>query len=246
MKRLIFLTILIFVLCSTLFSQTSENLCPKINIKAPETVYPDESFKVFASFEKGSQPLTSKFNWIVVKDNEIVKKNDLGIIGIDSTGLKEFGMIVILAESTDERCQNMAVAKVYVAGNVGSPYIIDEYSSPIWNEEKGRLDNVVSVLQDSKDAEVFAFFEFDRRTSQTERKKRLTKITNHLSARGLEKSRITFLISESDAERIWYQLIPKKFSEQYFCDSCLVVKAEDFEKLESLFTPKPTNKKRNK
>jgi len=246
MKRIIFTAILIFAFCFTDLAQTGENLCPKINIKAPENVYPDESFKVFAYFEKESQPSTSKFNWVIVKDNEVVKKNDAGIIEIDSIGFEDFGTIIILAEPTDERCQNTAVAKVFVAINIGSPYIIDEYSKPSWNDEKLRLDNVAAVMQDSKDAEVFAFFYFDKRISHAERKNRLTKITNRLSIRGIEKSRITFLISEADTERIWYQLVPKKFSEQYFCDNCLIIKAEDFEKLENLFKPKQTNKKRNK
>jgi hypothetical protein len=246
MKQIIFTAILIIAFCFAAFSQTSENLCPKINIKAPETVQPDESFKVFASFEKENQPSTSKFNWIVVKDNEVIKKNDAGIIEIDSKGFKDFGTILILAEPTDQRCQNTAAAKVFVVVNIGSPYIIDEYSKLGWSDERARLDNVVIVMQEFKDTEVFAFFDFDKRISQAERKNRLTKIANHLSIGGLEKNRITFLISEADTERIWYQLVPKKFSEQYFCDNCLVIKAENFEKLENLFKPKPITKNRKK
>ncbi len=244
MKQIAFTVILIFSFCFAAFAQADENPCQKINIIAPESVQQDETFKVFAAFEEENQPSTSKFKWIIIKDNEVIKKSGVGVIEIDSKGFKDIGAIVILAEPINDKCQNTALAKVFVVVNIGSPYIIDEYSELSLSDEKARLKNIAVVMQDYKDAEVFAFFDFDKRTSQAERKNRLSKVSSYLSASRLEKNRITFLISEADGERIRYQLVPKKFSDQYYCDDCLVIKSEDFEKLESLFRPKPITKKR--
>ncbi|MGI8849540.1 MAG: hypothetical protein ACR2HT_05170, partial [Pyrinomonadaceae bacterium] len=106
MKQIIFTAILILAFCFAFFAQTSENLCPKINIKAFETVQPDESFKVFASFEKENQPSTSKFNWVIIEESEVFNKvskiNDKGIIDVDSKNLKDGGMIIVLAEALDK------------------------------------------------------------------------------------------------------------------------------------------------
>lgn len=250
MKQIIFTAILILAFCLVAFAQASENPCPKINIKAPKTVQPDESFKVFASFEKENQPSTSKFNWVIIEESEVFNKvskiNDKGIIDVDSKNLKDGGMIIVLAEALDKKCQDVAIVKVFVIPNVGSPLIIDEYSELNWNDERVRIDNIVIEMQNRKDAMVWAFFDFNKRISQVERKSHLIKVLNHLSTRGLEKNRIVFLISEADEERIKYQLVPKKFSQLYFCDDCLVIKAEDFDRLEKLFQPKPTTQKRKK
>ncbi len=155
-------------------------------------------------------------------------------------------MIIVLAEALDKKCQDMAIAKVFVIPNVGSPLIIDEYSELNWNDEKARLDNVAIQMQNFKDMKLFAFFNFDNKISQAKRKNYLIKVLNHLSAlRGLKKNRITFLISESDAKRVWFQPFPKDFNSA-FCDNCFVIKGEDFERIDNLFQSKPVTKKRSK
>jgi len=246
MKQIIFTAILIFVFCFVCFSQTSENPCLKIKIKAPETVQPDEVFKVFASFEKESQPSTSKFNWTIVMENDVSKIYDQGIIEIDSKKLKDGETIIILAEALSGKCQNTAAAKIFVAPACILPSKIDEYAELPWSDEKARLENVAFQMKDLKDMKLSVFINLDNKTSQSERRNYLIKVFKYLTAFSeLEKNRVTFLISELDAKSVWFQTFPKNF-DSAFCDDYFVIRGEDLEKIDNLFQPKPATKKRNK
>ena len=213
MKQIIFTAILVLAFCIVVFAQANENPCQKININAPETVQSEETFKVFASFEKESQPVTSKFNWTIIKGSEVIKANNVGMVEVDSKNIKDVDSIIILAESSDGKCKNTTTAKIFVAPACGLPYTIDEYAELPWNDEKARLENLVFQMQRLKDMELFAFFEFNKKTLQVERKNYLAKVLNYLSATGgLEKSKITFLISESEGKRTYFQPFPKNTS----------------------------------
>ncbi len=118
-----------------------------------------------------------------------------------------------------------------------TPFIIDEYSELKWNDERARLDNVIATMHDIKDSELFAFISFNKRTSQSKRKTYLKKMLNHLTVtRSFEKNRLTFMISQSDEKRVYFQPVPKYVTSIYdSCEDCLVIKAEDFDKLTELF-----------
>src|SRR5688572_3636524 len=98
MKQIIFNVILIFTFYLVAFSQGEQNLCPKINIKAPELVFiqRNDTFKASASFEKENQPSISKFNWIIIKENEVFRINERGIIEINIKDLVKGGTVTLL------------------------------------------------------------------------------------------------------------------------------------------------------
>lgn len=241
-KQIIFSLILIYVFCFVAFSQTDKSSCPKIKIKIPDNVRPEETFKVFASFESEKQPSTSKFNWTIIKGDEASKEYNAGIIEI-MPGNLDGEEIIVLAESINENCQNFAMAKTILVFPGDRPSPIEDYSSVRWIEEKARLDNVAFFMQGNKDRELLAFLYFDKQSSQIERKDYLQKILNYLSETGnLDKQRITFFISESDKKRIYFQPASQDFTAADHCRDCLIFKAEDFNKLENLFSPKPSKK----
>lgn len=247
MKQIFSITILVFAFCFAAFAQASE--CPKINISAPETVEADEDFRVSAGFENEKQPSTSQFNWTIVKGAEVYKISERKIIKIERTNwIKGGGTIILLAESLDKKCPDPAMQRVTVLPRVGDPVKLDEYGDLNWNDERARLENLVYQLKTSMDAALFMFISFDKKTSQAQRKNYLMKVLNELTVvRKLERSSITFLISESGSKRIYFQFVPKESSHIYYgCDDCLVIRAEDFEMLENLFRPNPINTKRKK
>lgn len=238
MKQIICTTFLFLIFCFLVFAQTDENSCPQIKIKAPEAVYEnDEIFKVSASFENQDDQLDSKFNWIIVKDDEAIIKNDERIIEVSTKNARRTFLISILAQPIDGRCQNPAMVKVIVIPRIGSPLILDIYEELEWKDERQRLGAIAIEMKERKDSELLVYLDFDKSSSPTKRKNYLTKVLNQLSAvRGLEKNRITFLISESERKRTKFQPVPTEVLDRYaICDDCLVIKAEDFEKLEKLF-----------
>jgi hypothetical protein len=238
MKRIISVAILIFASCFAAFAQINKNSCPKIQINAPETVQAGTTFKVSASFEDEPQPSISKFNWLIINENEVSRLNERGIIEVDSKNLREFVTIIILAESLNEKCQIPVMASVASVPNTGSPYIIDEYSELNWNEERARLDNAAFQMQKYKDMKLLLYIYFDKKNSQVQRKNYLVKLLNHLSeTKKLEKHRLVFLISETDSKWVRLQPVPQGFL-NYYCDDCIAFNAIDFDKFEKLFQPK--------
>lgn len=210
MKQIIFTVILIFTFCFAAFAQKDRNSCSQIKIKAPEIVYEkDETFKVSASFENQDDSLISKFNWIVIKDDEVIVKNSESVIEVSTKNADRAFRITILVRAVREQCQNPAMAKVIVIPNIGSPLILDDYENLNWKDERQRLDAIAIEMQERNDSELLIYLDFNKGSSKTERKNYLTKVLNQLTAvRGLEKNRIMFLISESETKRTKFQPVP--------------------------------------
>lgn len=243
MKKVPFTFILIFALCFVVSAQEIINSCQKIVITSPTNVSLGESFNAAAYFEKGHSP-SAKFDWMIIKGNKITKKNKTETIEISSEDLEDSNQIILLVSSTESTCENTAMAKVSIVPACGLPYTIDQYRKLPWEDEKARLKNVLSMMENFEDLELFAFFEFDKKTPPNLRKNHLAKVLNYLSVSGnFDKNRITFSISESDSERIYFQPLPDNFSP---LDADFIIKGEYFNKLNNLFQPKPVNKNGSK
>lgn len=119
MKQMISIAILSLAFCFAAFAQAKENFCQKIIINAPESIEMEETLKVSASFEKETQPLTSRFNWTIILGNDVSKINDRGIVEIDFKQSKDSDSIIVLAESPNGECKNTAMAKVFVVPRCG-------------------------------------------------------------------------------------------------------------------------------
>ena len=243
MKRLILASIL--GLAFFFVSSAQENLspCPLIKISSPEGVHFDEKFKAFASFRKEVQPSTSKFDWIIIKEKEFEDKRETlrlfssGIIEIGSWAENRGGTIILIAQNIDSRCKQVAIAKLYVLPNDGTPLILDEYGKLGWRDEKGRLDALVLEMEKYNDSELFTFMSFPKEMTGRVRRSRMTAILNQLTtSRKFNVKLITFLIEDdSDALRIRFQPVPQKLTDVFECAGCLVIKGEDFRRLSNLF-----------
>jgi hypothetical protein len=247
MKQSVFITFLVLASCFTAFGQSDENICPKIKIKVPEYIYKGDGTVVSANFENEKQPSTSKFNWTIIKEDKLTRIAERGIIEISSEDMKNDGMIILLADSLNKACQNTRVARIPVIERVGSPRIFDAYSKLDWNEEQARLNNVLYSMKDNKTDELLVFLNFEKTASQIERKTYLTKILNYLSGTDrLEKNRITFLISEAESRWVKFQSVPQNAIDVFFdWNNSLLIKGEDFDKLNNLFQPKTRLTKNN-
>lgn len=236
MKQIIFTTVLIFVIYSAAFAQTENDSCPKIKINAPEAVWEkDENFKVSASFENEKSPSESKFNWIFINDTELIRKFDEKIVEIKTDNTRITNRITIVAGNPDERCRELAMTKVIVIPNIGSPLYFDEYSKLDWNDERARLDSIVIEMEKYKDSELFVWVKFDKNTYNSNPGMKLLKILNHLSMRGFKKNRVTFMISEASENQFKYQPVPQELLSSYDLDEYIRIRGEDLEKITKIF-----------
>ena len=246
MKRLISILTLALAFFSFCIAQEGSEPCPPIKISSPETVQFGGTFKAFASFQNEKQPSTSKFDWIVLKEQESDSKPETsrfpnsGRVEVAPWNENEGGTITLIAGNIDNRCEQIATARVFVMPNVGPPLILDEYGELGWKDEKGRLDAVVNQMQKHKDSELVAFFTFPNDMSGRVRRSRLEAMLKHLTiTRNFNLNSITIILEEdSDVLRSRFQPIPKGNSEWFQCAGCVVIKGEDFTKLSNLFKSK--------
>ena len=120
-----------------------------------------------------------------------------------------------------------------------SPF--DSYGKISWKNEMARLANLAIALTRDKDLKVVLQIRFDGNASKSKAKKRLNKIFLFLTDRKnwqIDKTRISFAISEEDEQRTVYWVMDSTVQFSY-CDNCQIVKGENFEQgIKDLFPKK--------
>lgn len=75
--------------------------------------------------------------------------------------------------------------------------------------------------------------------------RQLVKIKNLILFRKLDLNRISFAINKKNNEIIQYWFVPSGENTSV-CEDCIIIRAEDYDKLIDFFNPKPKSKKRKK
>ncbi len=237
MKQIIFILIVILSFIFIVSAQTNENNCQKIIIKAPDYVYTETTFQVFATFETDTDSNSTEFDWTIVNEDEVTKIKQKKFVEITSKDIEygETGNIIVLVEISNKNCNDVAIAKIPFFQPVGSPHIIDIYGELKWNDEKIRLDNAVIETDRHKDAELLIFIGYDDKLEKNGVKNYLSKILEHLTSRGLRKNQVSFLTEYSKNKQTKLQLLPKELDAADFYKEYLIIKGEDLEKLAKMF-----------
>lgn len=248
MKRILGVAVLMFVSCYAAFAQT--NSCREIEIQTPELVPGDFAISAKAVFKENKQAVTSPIRWKIIRGGAIAGQTAKGAIEISTKDVKEGSAVTIIAE-TDDECRSLAMAAVSIEIRCFLPYTIDEYgklASP--TEEFARLDNVAVYVRqfeqtsELSDNRIFVFLEYNKSSSKNVVKSRIEKIQNYLlTAHKIKKEKLLFLISESEAERVKYQYLPISFAASIY-NQPLIIKGEDFDKLQNFFQTKIQNSKK--
>ena len=123
------------------------------------------------------------------------------------------------------------------------PTKIFEYENDATSENgKIAIDDIFFALQKSSSAEGIIKIQA---SENKEIVRYLTQIKGLLRFRKVDLTRISFAIRKDDKQIIEYWFVP--FGENIAdCVNCIIVRAEDYDKLVDFFHPKPKLKKRKK
>jgi hypothetical protein len=237
MRHIVLLTFFILMFCIVALSQN----CPNFKLKSPEVVTEGDFITLSAVFEKAAETETP-LHWTVIKGKALTREVGDAVIVVDSTGVEDDENITVIAEIASEKCKqsSVAVTKVKKRLDCGLTAKIDEYGKIEWDEEKARLDNVSVEINARKDSELFAYFEFSKNTTKKYIKSRLLNVANHFSSLGIEKNRITLVVSTTEREMTYFEIKPLNYSGYSIGD--FIIRAEDFDKLERFFQNKKPKK----
>lgn len=217
-----------------------ENPCPKIIIDAIDKVVEGDIVTFAVVYEENKEIVKTPLEWTFSNKSREILRNSKGILEVTTEGIKGGGFITASVKSEGENCQNRVEKRVEIEEIKGDYFstVIQEYSKIDWNEEKIRLNEVILQMQEAEDSQLWAFINFERKTSQVERKKHLTEVFKYISESGsIDKNRITFFVSESDNENFRYEIMLPGIKLD-LCNDCLIIRDKDFDKLEELFQQK--------
>ncbi|HXG86224.1 MAG TPA: hypothetical protein VNI84_19545 [Pyrinomonadaceae bacterium] len=238
MKQIIPTAILILAFCFAAFAQASENSCPKINVSTRnELARENESVFFIAEVSKEVDRYDVKYNW-VIQNAEVLEGQGTRIIRVLRKS-DDVGLATLEITGLPKNCASIAVESI-PAIDPPLPEKSDEFGIVPTGELRTRLDNFLVELQNNPMAKGLVVILNNQKSIN------LLKIyNNHYGYRQFDRARISFLITDKAEEQTQLYIIPAGVYNPTF-ENGLIIKAEDFDKLDKLFRPKPITKKRKK
>ena len=245
MKQIIFTAILISAFCLAASAQANENPCPSISLSGPAGLtQPGETVLYVAEIGKEAEKYNIEYIWTVENGKIIEGQGTNSLKFLPNEGGNEISSTVRLEiRGFPKQCTNTASASLSIhilrpPAPTTDP--VDEYGKVSSGDEKARMDNFFTQLLNDPTAEGIIKVPNDK-----DLMRHLAFLNNYTNFRNFDKTRISFLVANKNEQLTQLWVIPAG-AEMLKCEDCLIIKAEDFEKLEKLFQPKPTSKKRKK
>jgi hypothetical protein len=241
MKQITFTAILILAFCLAAFAQVSENSCPAIKLIGPAGItQPSEPVLYVAEIGKEAEKYNTEYIW-TVRNGKIIEgqgTNSLKFLP-DEGGSEMISTVTLEIKGLPKQCTNTFSENFYIFISPSSIQV-DEYGKVPNGDEKARMDSFFVQLQNDPTAEGIIKVGNDK-----DLMRHLTFLSNYTRLRNFDRTRISFLIASGNEHLTQLWIIPAG-AEMLDCDDCLIIKVEDFEKLQKLFQPNPTTKKRKK
>ncbi len=161
-----------------------------------------------AEVSKEAKKFKTEYKWTVT-NGEIIEGQGTKVIKVlwkDMFGkslLAEFEVIGL-----PKNCVSVASE---TAATVCPPSskLVDEFSGPISQIDKARLDNLFVEIQNDPSAVAYIFERFERKTSQNVIERKIQKITDYLiKEKRIEKDRFVISTAISDENLTQYFIVP--------------------------------------
>jgi hypothetical protein len=223
-----------------LIAQTVKETCPTITISGSNRVMQPGENELFSVLVASEKSYHLEYSW-AVSNGRIVSGQGTSTVAVKRLDCEAITATVEI-EGLPVSCPRTFSESSMIANGCGGIERVkmDQYGRIPSGEEKARLDAFLVEL--SNDSIYVGVIVLD---DSNYLKNRLAFIRSYLKARKFDLAKIYFAISEDigDTTILWKT---SRFNPEEPCEKCLIFKAEDYEKLEKLFTPKPKTKRRNK
>lgn len=243
MKRIIVTLILISAFGAVCFAQTFENPCPQIKVTGPQSLSRiGEAAQLNVEINKELEKYKIEYLW-TASGGKITRGQGTPEIEVTPVPGDEGANITVTVKlnGLPKNCPDSGSESIVVAPPNIDP-IFDSFGKLPKIELDGRLDNFFVAIMSDAAAEGLIVLEFDKTESRVKKIKRLNEILKHVNRRRF-KSRLKFLISETDEEYTRFYVVPPGAKlTQVISESDLqnIIKGEELEqKIKELFPRKP-------
>ncbi len=210
MKSFFVSTILVLTFCVGTFAQTSETSpCPTISVTGPAGIpMADEPMTFTAEVSKEAKKFKTEYKWTVT-NGEIIEGQ--GTIVIKVLWKDMFGKNLTAEFEVVGLPKNCISVASETAATVCPPSskLVDEFSEPISQIDKARLDNLFVEIQNDPSAVAYIFETFERKTFQNAVERKIQKITDYLiKEKRIEKDRFVISTAVFDKNLTQYFIVP--------------------------------------
>ena len=209
MKNLLRVSIFIFALNFSAFSQTSENLdCPTLSVSGPPLGILNSNEPIrFSAEVKASESKIFTYNW-TISYGEILSGQGTPTIYVNTEKVEGHDVTATVEILDFPRgCPNIASEN---SGTICLPQstLLDEFSSSEQRIDKARMDNFFAELQNNPNDQGYIIEKFKRNTSKAVIKQKLAKISSYIKMRGFDPTRITIVHDLADEIQTQFWQVP--------------------------------------
>lgn len=235
MKRIILLSILLFNSSVWSSAQTEEKTCPKFDVSALfEFVEVGDAAIFSVETSKEIENYNVKYNWLVRNGELLDGQGSKNIRVLRLNG--DVVLVGVQIEGLPKNCVNTDSAAL-PAIDRRHPLEVDRYATIDAAAEEARLYDFYIQIEADKNAEGYIII---TGKNAGEIKPRLNFLNRYFNKSNGDKTRISYIISNEKKNETVLFLIPSRVESP--CPNCLIIRAEDFERLASLFQSTATKK----
>jgi hypothetical protein len=233
--------ILAFSCAAVSFAQTNKNFCSEIKFAETQSLLNiNESAQINVEINEEFKKSKIKYLW-TVSGGKITSGQGTPAIeltpGSGDSGYNIF--VTVKLSGLPANCLDTHSHTFAVARRITDQPWFDMFGRLPKTELYGRLDSFFVAIINDPTAEGFIVLEFDKAETRKKKIKRLNEVLKHINRRKFDKSRLKFLISETDEEYTKLYIIPQGAKiTQVIPDSALpsVIEGEEIErKIKELF-----------
>ncbi|MBC7795714.1 MAG: hypothetical protein H7Z37_02445 [Pyrinomonadaceae bacterium] len=208
MKKLLCVSVFIFALCFSIFSQTDENLnCPVVNVEGPAGVTnPGEIMSFVANLDEKGKSYNIGYTWSV-SAGKIIEGQGTPVIKVIQPDAGANITVTVEVKGFPEDCPNTSSETAATIG-CGLLDSSDEFSLDARRIDKARLDSFFTELQNNPNDQGYIIERFKSNTSKAVIKQKLAKISSYIKMRGFDPTRITVIHDLADENRTQFFRVP--------------------------------------
>jgi hypothetical protein len=238
MKKLLFITVIVFVFCLAAFAQADEPACPAISVTGPSSgVRIEEPMEFSVNLGKEAEKYSVEYVWSVSSGKILSGQGSKVLTVMNETG--DSLTVTVVIKGLPEKCPN-TMSETGATFCPPNPIKVDEIGNFGSTGQKHRVDNFLLELTNDESAEGIIVFRDD-----DELLKNIKYVRNYLNFRKFPLARLTIVISDKVEQLTEFWRLPKYVDLSEWNDH-LIIKLEDFESLQKLFTPKTVKLKTKK
>lgn len=240
MKKKMIAPVFICAFCLTAFAQANEPVCPSISVAGPShALRQGEAFPFFAELGKEVENYQVEYIW-EISTGKIISGQGTKSIEV-MTELGENPTATLTVKGLPEKCPNTASE----TGSISEPFplepiLTDEFDMFGRGGTKGRIDNFLIELLKDKPSEGVIVFRDDK-----DLLRHIKYLRDYIAFRRFARERLTVVISDKDVQPVQFWRVPVSMDLKQWSGR-LIIKLEDFEPLQKLFTPKIVRSKTKK